>query len=67
MKRSEVNKDPDRARKRARADLRCAWRKLGSDAPAVLADLLVQLGPEGQAQASALLDLLPAVEAGRAR
>ena len=28
MKRSEVNKDPDRARKRAITDLRCAAKKL---------------------------------------
>lgn len=41
MKRSEVNRDPERARARAVSDLRCAVRKLG--VPAALeavADLL---------------------------
>lgn len=32
MKHSEKNRDPERARKRAVADLRCAVRKLGTAA-----------------------------------
>lgn len=31
MKRSEVNTDPDRARKRALSDARCAWRKMSAE------------------------------------
>ena len=40
MKRSEVNKDPERAKKRATSDLRCAVNKLGiSEALRIIANM----------------------------
>ena len=47
MRRSEVNKCPERARKRAASDLRCAVRKLGlAEALRSLAGLAVELCPD---------------------
>jgi hypothetical protein len=31
MKRANVNKDPERARKRAMSDARCAWKKMDAE------------------------------------
>lgn len=40
MRNADKNRDPERARKRARADLRCAARKLGgAEALVVLAEV----------------------------
>jgi hypothetical protein len=55
MKRSEVNKCPERAYKRARGDLRCAAKKLGiPEARKVLAELAQELDDAELAAAPAL-------------
>ena len=46
MKRSEVNKDPERARKRARSDLRCAVKKLGVDDALDIIDEIIMANRE---------------------
>lgn len=46
MKHTDKNRDPERAKKRAVADLRCAARKVGmSEAIRIMAELCATPGP----------------------
>ena len=50
MKNANKNRDPERAQKRALANARCAWRKMGTDSRAEFVRFMVENDKEERGQ-----------------